>query len=368
MTRLIALGTVLAMVAIGAVVTNGRAATSAAPVRSAEPQVSGPAVVGSVLSASTGTWSNTPTTFAYQWVRCPASGGASDGSDCATATGATASTYTVAAADVGFRLRVRVTATNADGNATAASNPTDTVPASTGIANTAVPTVTGNATVGSTLTGTKGTFTGDNLTYTYTWLRCAADGTCVTIAGANAGTYTVQAADVGATIRLVVVAASGTSRLAAASTATAAVTAGSTPPAPPTPVTGCPSGTGVIQIADLQPPARLSVTTFSVTPRPVPRSVTSIAVQVGITACGGRPVQGALVFATAVPYQQFKGIEGPTDANGTVTLTMQKLRRFPASPVQQLLAVFIRARQPNGDPLGGVSTRRLVSFRVNLHS
>lgn len=368
MRRLSAIGALLALAAIGVVATNGFAAVTVAPAATAEPQVAGPAAVGSVLSATTGTWSNTPTTFAYQWVRCPTSGGAADGSDCATLTGATANSYTVGAADVGFRLRVRVTASNADGAATAASNATETIPPSTGIAATAAPTVTGTATVGSTLTGTAGTFTGDNVTYSYSWARCSTDGVCATIPGAAALTYTVQVADVGMSLRLTVVAASGTNRLAANAPATAVVTSGSTPPPPPTtPATGCPAGTGSIQIADLKPPARLSVTRFSITPRPVTRAVTSVALQVGITACGGRAVQGALVIASAVPYQQFRGAEGATDANGTVTLTMQKLRRFPASPAQQLLAMFIRARQPGADPLGGVSTRRLVSFPVRLN-
>lgn len=366
--RWIGLGAALALVAVGAVVTNGRAATAVAPAATAEPQIVGPAVVGSPLSATTGTWSNNPTSFTYQWLRCPVSGGASDGSDCTAITGATTNAYTPsAAADVGFRLRVKVTATNADGSASATSNAAETIPATTGVANTALPTVTGSPVVGQTLTGTNGTFTGDNLTYTYAWWRCLADGTCAPISGATAATYAVVQADVGATLRLTVVATSGTSKLAASAAPTAVVTAGSTPPPTPPPATGCPTGTGVIQVADLKAPAQLSIDRFSVSPRPVTRSSDSIAVTIGITACGGRPVQGALVFGVAVPYQQFKGAEGATDANGSATLTMQKLRFFPASPRQQLLAVFVRARQPGADLLGGVSNRRLVSFPVRVN-
>ena len=75
---------------------------------------------------------------------------------------------------------------------------------------------------------------------------------------------------------------------------------------------------------------------------------------------------GALVYATPTPYQQFRGPEGPTDANGWATITLTRQRFFPATPQQQNLIVFVRARNPAEDLLGGISARRLVSFRVRL--
>src|SRR5262245_4852957 len=76
-----------------------QAVTQAVPKNTAEPSISGNTRVGSTLSASRGTWSGSPTSYAYQWVRCDSSGGQPDGSDCAAIGGATTSKYALAQAD-----------------------------------------------------------------------------------------------------------------------------------------------------------------------------------------------------------------------------------------------------------------------------
>ncbi|HMC70944.1 MAG TPA: hypothetical protein VKJ07_17435, partial [Mycobacteriales bacterium] len=125
----------------------------ASPLNSTPPAVSGTAQEGQAVTATTGAWTGTtPLSYAYQWRRCDRSG-----ANCTDVTGATSSAYTVATADVGSTLRVVVTAQNAAGSSTAASAPTAVV---TGLppTNTALPTLTGTARDGQTLTASTGTW------------------------------------------------------------------------------------------------------------------------------------------------------------------------------------------------------------------
>jgi hypothetical protein len=365
--RRLANGRVVALFLAGAallavVVPTGLGAEQAVPGNTAQPTITGVPAQGQTLSATEGTWSNAPTSFAYQWLRCPSSGGAADGSDCATIGGATTTAYVVAAGDVGSRLRVRVTATNPDGSAAAASNATELVTATApGPPNPQPPAITGQAVVGQALTANPGTWTGTGITFTYQWRRCdTAGANCADISGATATTYTLVAADAGHTVRVEVTAKNATGQTTLASAQTAVVTSA------PAPATGCPTGTGAVDVDDLSPPARLQVDRQQITPSVVTPGTRTIRIRFHVSACGGRSVEGALVYATPTPYQQFTATEQPTAADGWAVLTMRQLRYFPASGQQQLLVVFVRARKSGEDLLAGISTRRLVSFRVNL--
>jgi hypothetical protein len=92
------------------------------PAATAAPTVTGSARRGSALVVQTGTWSNAPSGYAYQWQRL-----VDDWEDIEEATGRS---YTPTNDDLGRRLRVTVIATNDDGSASAGSAPTAPISAS----------------------------------------------------------------------------------------------------------------------------------------------------------------------------------------------------------------------------------------------
>ena len=91
------------------------------PANVTPPVITGLAQIGQTLIATTGTWSGSPTTYAYAWRRCDATLTA------CTLVGANLSTYALTSADGGLRFEVAVTASNGAGTTTAVSAPTAAV-------------------------------------------------------------------------------------------------------------------------------------------------------------------------------------------------------------------------------------------------
>jgi hypothetical protein len=240
--------------------------------------------------------------------------------------------------------------------------------------NDTLPTIDGTAAVGSKLTANPGTWNGSSpISFQYQWLICGSKGeACSNIGGQTGKTFTVRSGDEGNTIRVRVIASNRDGSNNAQSDATAAVkgagtTTTGTTTTTPTPSTGCPPGKGNISVKDMSLPARLLIDSFASRPSTLGRSTQSFDIRVHVTNTCGQTVNGALVYVTANPYNQFAiPPEEPTNNQGDATLHMARLSGYPVSNKQQLLALFIRARKDGEDLLAGVSVRRLVSLPVNL--
>ena len=200
------------------------AATAANSTATGKPSITGTATVGQTLTAAKGTVADTDGltkadngdagfAYTYQWIRTD-----SDGSNPANIPGATSSAYVLKAADLGKKVRVKLSFKDDAGNAE--SRTSDAFPASGTVNSTATgkPSITGTATVGQTLTAAKGTVADANgvtkadngdagFAYTYQWIRMDSNSDGVisnaaNISGATSSTYVLKAADLGKKVRV----------------------------------------------------------------------------------------------------------------------------------------------------------------------
>jgi len=150
---------------------------------------------GVKLSGAPGSWSGSgEIRHSFQWFRCDATG-----AHCKSIHGATASTYTPVAKDVGQTLGFAVGATDATGTSTAYASLIGPVPATNALlVSAAQPVVTGTPGQGQPLQVTTGAWTLPPTTFVYQWQRCNPNGRiCVPIPGATTNGYTPAAEDVG---------------------------------------------------------------------------------------------------------------------------------------------------------------------------
>jgi hypothetical protein len=236
-----------------------------APENTVIPQITGATLPGSKLSASTGEWTGSPTSFSYQWQSCTTLGA------CKNLEGATSSTYVLATADVGHSVRVLVTATGPGGSQTATSEEAGPVtePPPPPTVNTALPKISGATSVGSKLSASTGEWSGSPNAYSYEWQSCSGPATCAKIKGATSSTYQLTAPDVGQKIRVLVTADGPGGTATAASEQTAVIVGeAETAPAGETDCFGreeaCgypgPNDTGVANCSALKPSGSKTIT------------------------------------------------------------------------------------------------------------
>ena len=211
------------------------------------PMIGGTAQVGETLTADTSGIADadglTNVSYSYQWVR-------NDGTSDTDITDETRSSYTLVAADEGKTIKVKVSFTDdADNDERLTSAATGEVEARPNRPATGVPTISGTAQVGETLTAeTSGIADADGLTnvsYSYQWIR--NDGSSDTdITDATDSSYTLVAADEGQTIEVKVSFtddADNDERLTSAAT-------GEVEARPNSPATGVPMISGTAQVGE----------------------------------------------------------------------------------------------------------------------
>ena len=204
------------------------------------PGIDGSPVVGHTLTATTSGIVDDDgianAVFAYQWL-----------ADDTEISGATGSSYILVASVAGKAIKVRVTFTDDAGNdESLTSEATATVAARPNSAATGIPTITGTAQVGETLTAaTSGIADGDgltNATFAYQWLAGESD-----ISGAAGSSYTLTASEKSKTIEVRVTFtddAGNDEALTSAATATVAAR-------PNSPATGAPTISGTAQVGEM---------------------------------------------------------------------------------------------------------------------
>ena len=339
------------LAAVLAVLTAAATALAAPPRELSQPTLEGgPFRQGSVVIAGNGVWSNSPTSFTYQWLRCDA-----NGAGCGNIAAATNQRYRLVQADVGRTVLVRVTARNADGARTANTKPSPVIGDNAAPRAVVEPSISGTAAVGQQLTANPGTWTNIPDRYTYQWQQCdAAGAACAAIAGATGTVFGVRSADLGRTLRVEVSAINPFGRTPRTSNATGIVRA-----------TGGGGGGGTaVSITNVSLPDRLVITAVSFSPSAIRNRSDLVTMRVRVNDTRSRLVQGALVLAEAIPFGRVNtSAETATDSNGVATLTFRPTIRLPIVR-NTAVQFFLRARKAGENVLAGVSTRRLVQVRI----
>jgi hypothetical protein len=186
----------------------------AVPINTAAPVVSGTPTVATPLTATTGTWDDAAS-ITLQWGRCVTA------ANCVAIPGATGPSYAPVVADEGSQLVVTATATAPGGEVDDASS-ARFGPVNGGVPQLlAAPVLFGQARADEVLGASHGDWSDSPGSFQYQWRRCAtiAGTGCADIPGATATSYKMVRDDVGATIRVRVIAVNGSGSSVAADSA-----------------------------------------------------------------------------------------------------------------------------------------------------
>jgi sugar lactone lactonase YvrE len=200
------------------------------PSNTAVPVVTGSAIQGQTLTTDNGSWTNSPTSYVYDWKRCD-----NLGANCNSIAQATQQHYVLTSSDVGKTIESCVKAHNAAGDSAseACSTTTQVVQAPPPPVNETSPALSGTAAQGRVLQTDDGTWQNSPSSFTYQWQRCdSAGNNCTDIGGATNNAYTLTGDDVGVKVRAVVTAHNAASTATSAPSGPSDIVAG--PPAAPT--------------------------------------------------------------------------------------------------------------------------------------
>lgn len=229
--------------------------------------------------------------------------------------------------------------------------------------NTAPPTITGTAADTQILTANVGTWTGDQpLVFEFQWQRCNSSGqNCVSIPNAKSQTYTATSSDVGATLRVTVVARNSQGSASAISPQSGVVG-----PAPgPVGAIKLPNGQTSIPVTSVPKGERLIIEQVGFNPNPVRSRTDPIQARIKVMDTRGYVVRDAVVFIRSTPLVTTAQDNGRTQQDGTLVYTMQPERDFPAIRNGYNIQFFVKAYRQGDDPLAGISGSRLVQVAMS---
>jgi len=212
------------------------------PSVSGSPGVTTEFSVGSNAAVTGDTWSGSPTpTISFSWLACTrrdsrSRTGSSIPRECSSLGAPSNREYTVGADAIGKYLRVLITGTNTAGNSSIMTATTRNVIASSPV-NTALPNISGTATLDSRLRGNAGSWTSSPAArLSYQWMQCTTTDSvesCTAISRATSTDYRIASEQGGSHIRFRVTASNSAGTVVAHSLPTDQVFAPPAPPAPP---------------------------------------------------------------------------------------------------------------------------------------